>query len=273
MRNLIFITIFNIVFSSCERLSEYQKKYQPIAQKAISDWIILNAKYPESYSSCNFDSFEYISFSDFEDKSSDFFLVLKHSYSLKDKDGINKKQSNYFILDDHYKMSIISSKFSSSLGGVPPSTFSWSNQFSDTIVNVHTAGLNQQQFDTRYQDWKFLNQLKLPYEDLDYYDSIPEQHYISKIGKKNNENFIVNRILKVRLYANTRLDNIGLHELGMTLDRLITQEDILLIPVIKSSLKGFKEEYVCLEVDSLNNFAKMTSLNTGKYFISKIKDD
>lgn len=268
MATKMMLLLISIYFTSCARYFEPPPSHETKAQEAISEWIHLNAKYPETYVSKTFESYQYILWDNKNDKNHKFYIKYKHSYILKTKAGELGNYSHYFVLDNNYLPTIIKSKPFSLLTGIPPSTFEWSNQFSDGIINVHMNGLSQQQFGTNYEDWKFLNKLDIEHEYYNYWCDGHCEDFIKDYGIENMEKFNIKRVLAVRLNDQTTLDELNLHGLGMSSDRFLLDNNVLYIVLI-SRKNDNSEQYCVLNTGATTNKKTLNVIGSNaKYFVN-----
>lgn len=241
-----------ILSTSCTQ--RFKKEVSPKlkAEGAISDWILLNAKYPKSYVAEKFDSYEYILWDNKNKAQPDFYIRYKHSYLLKTKDGELRNNNHFFVLDKNYRPTMVMSKPSKWLTGIPPSTFEWSNQFSDTILNVDFNGLSITKFNSHYNDWKFLNKLGLDYTYYNYaYDSNTEG-FILNFELKNINTIRINHVLEIHLDSQTSLDDLNRYGLNMVNDRHLTDKQVLYFVVI-SRVNDLSEQYCVMNTDGTTN--------------------
>jgi hypothetical protein len=272
MRVTWLLLLFSCLLASCEQTSDKDKGHRDKAEEGIKEWIRLNAKYSESYSPHDFDSFEYIGWQDIPNKTSEFYIKIKHAYTLDDVSGEAQKLDHVFVLDDAYRPSLISFKPTSLLSAAPPSAFAWSYRFSDTVLNVEMAGLSQKYYHQRYQDWKFLTNWAIQYENFDYINS----DYVGPIFQNSNEtdsqSFTIKRILTVMLNAETELDKLGLHDLGMSLDHLVSNKMIRNIVVLSRETDNL-EEYCFMEINPKKTVMTLNNLSTNQTYIFKLARD
>ncbi len=215
MKTHIHLTILTfILFYGCNSSRPVNNLIK--VEKALSEWILINADYPDSYISDSFCDFTEVDFSITANTSIRYYRIT-HNYKLKSKDNIKKENNHFFVLNKDLKVTNISDNKNSMLQSVPPSIFEWAITFGENIKNIDYNGLDTTYYFKKFHDYKNIGGNSWSY--FLYLDDDCLQLLLNSLKNYPNEGLQINRIIKAVPKFETGFENLGngLNELGMDL--------------------------------------------------------
>lgn len=93
---------------------------------SIKQFIKNNSQYPESYEPIEFTNYTW------GGNENDLFFEIQHKYKLKQTGGQQVLVTNYFILDNQFKIMLIETSRSNTIKVDPPKIEEWKNKFGKT---------------------------------------------------------------------------------------------------------------------------------------------
>lgn len=229
-------------------------------EKAINEWIKLNADHPDSYTPASFSDFENIDFSISSDSPSIKYYRITHTYQLKSKGNKIVNSKHHFVLNGDFKVAIISKDKTPMLQSVPPSIFEWAISFGENFKNVYYGGLDSIYYFRKFQDYKKIGGNL--WNDFNYLDDDCFQLLIKSIKHYPNHGIKIKRIIKAIPEFETSIDKLGdgLNELGMTLSRVYGKNPQTNFAVIQRD-KDSSEIYMIASFDKINNVFQLKEIN------------
>jgi hypothetical protein len=185
-------------------------------EKTLSEWILLNADFPDSYISDSFSNFTEVDFSLSSDTPERYYRIT-HSYKLKSKGNKEMENKHFFVLNKDFKVAIISNNETTMLQSVPPSIFEWAITFGENFKNIDYGGLDTSYYFRKFHDYKNIG--GIIWRDFLYLDDDCFQLLLKALKSYPNEGMQIKRIINAVPEFETGFDKFGngLNELGMDL--------------------------------------------------------
>jgi hypothetical protein len=185
-------------------------------EKTITEWILLNADFPDSYISDSFSNFTEVDFSVSSDTPERYYRIT-HSYKLKSKDNREMKNKHFFVINKDFKVAIISSNETAMLQSVPPSVFEWSITFGEKFKNIDYGGLDTSYYFKKFKDYKNIG--RNLWRDFLYLDDDCFSLLLKSLKNYPNRGMKIKRIINAVPEFETEFNKLGneLNDLGMDL--------------------------------------------------------